>query len=314
MDYPIKVVCGNSNPMLTAEICEYLQIPQGKVSVTHFSDGEVGIKFNENIRGTDLFIVQSTSYPANNNLMELLLMIDAAKRASAERITAVIPYYGYGRQDRKDQPRVPISSKLVANLITSAGADRVLAMDLHADQIQGFFDIPVDHLYAAPVIIDYIREKYPNSKELMIISPDAGGVDRARSFAKRLRCGLAIIDKRRPRANVAEIMNIIGDVEGHHCIIVDDIIDTAGTVCKAAAAIKERGALSVSASITHAVLSGEAIPRIMDSPLDEVIVSNSIPLRGKQDFPKAKVLSVARLLAEAIHRIHTNSSVSSLFI
>ncbi|MEW5692794.1 MAG: ribose-phosphate pyrophosphokinase [Candidatus Hydrogenedentota bacterium] len=312
-DRPLKIFSGNSNPVLSQEICDYLKIPYGDVVVTQFSDGEISVKYNENIRGADVFIVQPTCYPANRNIMELLLMVDAAKRASAERITAVVPYFGYARQDRKDQPRVPISSKLIANLIVAAGTDRVLAMDLHADQIQGFFDIPVDHLYAAPVIIEYIKTNY-NVDEVVIISPDAGGVERARAIASRLGCTLAIIDKRRPRANVSEVMNVIGEIEGYINILIDDIIDTAGTIAKSAFVLKERGAKKIIAACTHPVLSGNAIDKIEESPIEELIVTNTIPLTNKKLSKKITALSVASLLGEAIIRIHNNSSVSSLFI
>ncbi len=310
----IKLLTGNSNRSLAEEISSILQEPLTDTTVTTFSDGEIMIQINENVRGADAFVIQSTCTPVNSNIMELLLIIDALKRASASRITAVIPYYGYGRQDRKVQPRVPISSKLVADLIETAGADRVLTMDLHAGQIQGFFDIPVDHLYAMPVLLDYIRANYHNG-DLVIVSPDAGGVERARAFAKRLGCSLAIIDKRRERANVSQVMNVIGDVKGKATLVLDDMIDTAGTTVKAADVLMEKGALSVSAACTHAVLSGPALERINESPLKEVIVTNTIPLDSKKEkCSKLKVLSIAKLFAESIKRIHEESSISSLFV
>jgi ribose-phosphate pyrophosphokinase len=307
----LKVFTGNANPALAQEICKYLKVSPGKAEVGHFSDGELQIRILENVRGDDAFIVQPTSPPVNNNVMELLIMIDALARASARRITAVLPYYGYGRQDRKAEPRVPISAKLIANLITAAGATRVLAMDLHAGQIQGFFDIPVDHLYAMPVFLDYIRKK--KLKDLVVVSPDAGGVERARAFAKRLDADLAIVDKRRPHPNVANVMNVIGDVKGRTAILLDDIVDTAGTLCEDAEALKEFGAKRVLAACSHGVLSGSALDRIQASPIEELMISNSIPLNGKQTN-KVTVLSVAPLLAEAIKRIHEDQSVSQLFV
>jgi ribose-phosphate pyrophosphokinase len=310
----IKLVAGNSNRLLAEEIARNLNEPLTDTIVSKFSDGEIMIQINENIRGADTFVIQSTCEPVNRNIMELLLIIDALKRASARRITAVIPYYGYGRQDRKVQPRVPISSKLVANLIVTAGADRVLTMDLHAGQIQGFFDIPVDHLYAKPVLLKYIQKHYSN-KDLVIVSPDAGGVERARSFAKKLGSSLAIIDKRRERANVSEVMNVIGDIAGRDAMIFDDMIDTAGTTTQAAAVLKEKGAEKVSAVCTHAVLSGPAIERINDSELEEVIVTNTLPLDNKTErCSKITVLSTAEIFAEAIKRIHEETSISSLFV
>lgn len=308
----IKVISGSSNVTLAQDVVDYLGIAVCDASVTTFSDGEIMVQINENVRGTDAFVIQSTCPPVNDNIMKLLLIIDALKRASAARITAVIPYYGYARQDRKVQPRVPISSKLVADLITVAGANRVLSVDLHAGQIQGFFNIPVDHLYASPVLADYVKSR--NFKDLVIVSPDAGGVERARSFAKRLQCSLAIIDKRRERANVSQVMNVIGDVNGKDTLILDDMIDTAGTTTQAAAALKEQGANRVYAASTHAVLSGPAIERINKSVLEEVIVINTIPLDAKKEqCKKLTVLSIAPLLAEAIKRIHEESSISSLF-
>jgi ribose-phosphate pyrophosphokinase len=307
----LKIFTGNANPALAEEICKCLKVPLGKAEVGHFSDGELQIKILENVRGDDTYVVQPTSPPVNESVMELLIMVDALARASARRITVVIPYYGYGRQDRKSEPRVPISAKLVANLITAAGADRVLAMDLHAGQIQGFFDIPVDHLYAMPVFLDYIRQK--KLTDLVIVSPDAGGVERARAFAKRLNADLAIVDKRRPRPNQASVMNVIGDVEGKTAILLDDMVDTAGTLTEDAKALKRFGAKHVYAACSHGVLSGPAIKRIQASPIEELMISNSIPLNGRK-VKKVHVLSVAPLLAEAIKRIHEDQSVSQLFV
>jgi len=309
---PLKVFSGRSHPVLVQEICERLGIECGRVSLYSFSDGENYVQIDENVRGADVFVIQPTSPPVNDNLMELLIMLDAFKRSSAHRITAVIPYYGYARQDRKDKPRVPITSKLVADLISTAGADRVLTIDLHASQIQGFFDVPVDHLFAAPVIVRYLREL--NLSDLTIVSPDAGGVERARAYAKRLGATLAIIDKRRVAANQTEVMNIIGDVDGRNVFVVDDIIDTGGTLIHSTEALFAKGARSVSASCTHAVLSGPAVQRINESRLDMVVTTNSMPTLDKeQDCPKLKALSIAELLAEAIRRIHDEDSVSSLF-
>ena len=307
----LKIFTGNANPALAEEICRCLKVPLGKAEVGRFSDGELQVKILENVRGDDTYVVQPTSPPVNENVMELLIMVDALARASARRITAVIPYYGYGRQDRKSEPRVPISAKLVANLITAAGADRVLSMDLHAGQIQGFFDIPVDHLYAMPVFLDYIRMK--KIKDLVVVSPDAGGVERARAFAKRLVADLAIVDKRRPRPNEAETMNVIGDVKGRTAILLDDIVDTAGTLVADAKALKKFGATRILAACSHGVLSGPAIKRVQNSPIEELMISNSIPLNGKR-VRKVTVLSVAPLLAEAIKRIHEDQSVSQLFV
>ncbi|MFZ3123470.1 MAG: ribose-phosphate pyrophosphokinase [Thermodesulfovibrionales bacterium] len=313
MPNSIKLLTGNSNRKLANEVAEYLGIPVCDTLITTFSDGEIMVQINENVRGSDIFAIQSTCTPVNDNIVELLLLIDALKRASAGRITAVIPYYGYGRQDRKVQPRVPISSKLVADLITVAGANRVLTVDLHAGQIQGFFNIPVDHLYASPVILDYIKKC--NIKDIVIVSPDAGGVERARAFAKRLSASLAIIDKRRERENESQVMNVIGDVRGGNTIILDDMIDTAGTITQAASALKEKGAKKVLAACTHAVLSGPAIDRINNSVIEELIVTNTIQLDSKQEkCKKLTVLSIAPLLAEAIKRIHEESSISSLFV
>lgn len=309
----LKIFSGNSNAALSQEITSYFDIELGKANVTTFSDGEIMVEIQENVRGMDVFIVQSTCDPVNKHLMELLIIIDALKRASAERITAAIPYYGYARQDRKVAPRVPITAKLVADLLTTAGADRILTMDLHAGQIQGFFNIPVDNLFASPIMLKYIREKY-DGNNLVIVSPDAGGVERARNMAKTLGAGLAIIDKRRLRANEAEIMNIIGDIDGKHALILDDMVDTAGTLTKAADALCSRGAASIAACCTHPVLSGAAIDKIKASCLEELIVANTIPLTTRaQSLPKIKVLSIAGLFAEAIKRIHNNDSVSSLF-
>jgi ribose-phosphate pyrophosphokinase len=309
----LKIFSGNANPALAQEICSHLSVPLAKASVKTFSDGEIMVEINENVRGRDVFVVQPTCQPANENLIELLVMIDALKRASADRITAVIPYFGYARQDRKVAPRTPITSKLVADLITTAGAQRVLCVDLHAGQIQGFFNIPVDHLYAAPVVLEDIKSRF--SEELVVVSPDAGGTERARAFAKRLNAGLAIIDKRRSAANVSEVMHIIGDVDGQTCIIVDDMIDTAGTLCQAAAALKAHGAGDVYATATHAVLSGPALDRINESSLKEVLVCNTIPVEKKAETcSRLRIVSVADLLAEAIRRIHGDESVSSLFV
>ncbi|BCR05923.1 ribose-phosphate pyrophosphokinase [Desulfuromonas versatilis] len=308
-----KIFAGTSNTALAREICGHLAVPLGSAKVKTFSDGEIMVEIGENVRGRDVYIIQSTCAPSNNNLMELLVMTDALKRASAASVTAVIPYFGYARQDRKVAPRTPITSKLVADLISVAGMDRVVTMDLHAGQIQGFFDIPVDHLYAAPVMLADITERFKD--RLVVVSPDAGGTERARAFAKRLDAGLAIIDKRRSGPNVSEVMHIIGDVAGETCIIVDDMIDTAGTLCQAAGALKEKGAKRVFACATHAVLSGPALERITQSCLEEVVITNTIPVGDKAALcPKLRVLSVAELLAEAIRRIHGDESVSSLFV
>ncbi len=314
-DNQLKIFCGNANAALAEEICQNLKIPLGKALVGRFPDGEAEIKIEENVRGADCFIVQATCYPANDNLMELLLLIDALRRASAERITAVLPYYGYGRQDRKAEPRVPISAKLTANIIQAAGADRALTMDLHAGQIQGFFDIPVDHLYANPVIIEYFKNKdfVKNKEELVVLSPDAGGVERARAFAKRLGADLAIIDKRRISPNEAAVMNIVGEVKNKNVIIIDDIIDTAGTLCKASDALIEHGAQKIYAACAHAILAGPAMERLNKSKISELVVTNSIPLRISKP-PYITVLSIAGLLSEAIKRIHEGSSVSELFV
>ncbi|MBW1982334.1 MAG: ribose-phosphate pyrophosphokinase [Deltaproteobacteria bacterium] len=309
----LKLFSGNSNPKLAEEVCNYLQIPLGKAEVSTFSDGEILVEIGENVRGRDVFVIQGTSAPVNHNIMELLVMIDALKRASAWRITAVLPYYGYARQDRKVAPRVPISAKLVADLITVAGGHRVISVDLHANQIQGFFDIPVDNLFAAPVLLEYIRSHFRN--DLVIVSPDAGGVERARAFAKRLDASLAIIDKRRDKDGQVKAMHTIGEVEGRQTIILDDMVDTASTLVTAAQALAENGASSINACCTHPVLSGPAIERIENSPIENLIVSNSIPLRPEaKNCKKIKVLSIARLLGEAIKRTHLNDSVSSLFV
>jgi ribose-phosphate pyrophosphokinase len=309
----LKIFSGSAHPQLTRDIADFLGIPLGQARLRRFPDSECSFQIDENIRGADVFIIQPTSNPVDQHLMELLVMIDAFRRSSAARITAVVPYYGYARQDRKDKPRVPISAKLVANLLSAAGTNRVLTMDLHKAQIQGFFDIPVDHLFAAPVIIEYCsRLEYP---DLTIVSPDAGGAERARAYAKRLDAELAIVDKRRTEDGTAEVMNVIGDVRGRTCILQDDIIDTAGTIVKAAGALKEAGAARVLACAVHGVLSGPAIERIDKSPIDELIVTNSVPLRGEgQNCKKIRVLSVARLLGQAIRNIHEETSVSSLFV
>ena len=312
MSYELLLISGNSNRPLAEEIAKYLNQRLADVVIKKFSDGEISVKINENIRGKDVFIIQPTSAPANDHIMELLLTIDAVRRASAKRITAVIPYYGYGRQDRKPEPRVPISARLVADIIQVTGLDRVLTVDLHADQIQGFFHIPVDNLYAAPIFIQYLKETH--FSEPVVVSPDSGGVERARYLARHINAGLAIIDKRRPQANVAEIMNVIGDVEGKECILYDDMIDTAGTITKAAKALKDNGAKRVIACATHPVLSGPAIQRIEESVLDEVIFSNTIHLSEEKRIRKIKILSIAKLIGEAIRRIHNEESVSSLFL
>jgi ribose-phosphate pyrophosphokinase len=309
----IRVFSGNANIALATKICHHLGVSLGKANVTTFSDGETRVEINENVRGMDVFIIQSTCPPVNVTCMELLIMIDAMKRASADRITAVIPYYGYGRQDRKVAPRAPITAKLLADLITAAGANRVLSMDLHAGQIQGFFNIPVDNLFATPVLFDYMKKNYIDGT--VVVSPDTGGVERARAFGKRLGASLAIIDKRREGPNEAEVMNIIGNVKGKRIIILDDMIDTAGTVVQAAKAMREAGALEVSICCTHPVLSGSALERIEGSEIKEVIVTDTIPLSDRaKTCKKIKVLSVSGILGEAVRRIYYNDSVSSLFI
>jgi len=309
----MAVFSGNANRPLTEEICAYLGMPVGAMDLNSFSDGEIYCQIMENVRGSDVFFVQPTCTPVNKNLVEILIAIDAFKRSSARRITAVIPYYGYARQDRKDKPRVPISSKLVADLLTAAGAHRVLSVDLHAGQIQGFFNIPVDHLYAAPVLIKYLKDL--NVPDLVIVSPDAGGVERARAFAKLLQVGLAIVDKRRVGPNVAEVLHLIGDVKGKNVIICDDIIDTAGTLVNTVMALKEKGAEKVFACATHGVLSGPAIDRLRGAPLEKIIVTNTIPMNeSKKQLPNMIVLSVAGLLGEAIKSVHEETSVSNLFV
>jgi ribose-phosphate pyrophosphokinase len=320
----LKIFAGNSNLPLAQEICDYLGVPMGAADVRTFSDGEIAVEITENVRGGDVFVVQSICTPGNDNLMELLLMLDAFKRASANRITAVIPYYGYARQDRKVAPRVPISAKLIADLVTTAGASRVLTAELHAGQIQGFFNIPVDNLFSAPVLLPYLRSRI-GREEVSVVSPDAGGVERARAFAKRLGASLAIIDKRRARTEEVKIpgkanldvaeMHIIGEVEGRVTILVDDMVDTAGTLTTAAAALQEAGAQAVFACCTHPVLSGPAITRLRESVMEELVVTNSIPLRPEaQTLDKIRVLSIAHLMGEAIRRIHNEESISSLFV
>jgi ribose-phosphate pyrophosphokinase len=310
---PLKLFSGNAHPALAKEIAKELGTTVGDASVGRFPDGEVEVKIAENVRGADCFIIQPTSYPANDNLMELLLMVDALRRASAWRITAVLPYFGYGRQDRKAEPRVPISAKLVSNIIRASGVDRVLTMDLHAGQIQGFFDIPVDHLYANPVLVGYFQKKKIPSETLVVVSPDAGGVERARAFAKRLESGLAIIDKRRISPREANVMHVVGDVKGKVALIIDDLVDTGGTLVKAAQALVDAGATRVLAAAAHGVLAGPAIDRLNASPVEELVITNSIPLNQK-DARKIRVLSVAPLLAEAIQRIHVERSISELFV
>jgi ribose-phosphate pyrophosphokinase len=307
----IKVFTGNANPGLAREIAEYIEIPLGDVKVKRFSDGEIAIAIDESVRGADVFIIQPTCYPVNDNLMELLILIDGMRRASARRITAVIPYYGYARQERKARARDPISAKLVANLITAAGARRVVAMDLHAGAIQGFFDIPVDHLVVVPILAEYFQQK--GLKDLVVVSPDIGGVTRARDLGERLQAQIAIIDKRRPAPNVSEIMHIIGDVKGKSVIMIDDIIDTAGTIVGATFELMERGAREVYTCCTHPVLSGPAIQRLAETPVKELVVTNTIPIPQEKVSPQIKILSVAPLLGEAIIRIHKDMSVSKLF-
>ena len=311
-----KVFSGNAHPALAEEICRTLGCDLGNASTERFSDGELNYKISENVRGSDIFIIQPTCPPTNENLMELLIMLDTFRRASAERVTAVIPYFGYARSDKKDRPRVPITAKLVANLLTTAGADRIVTIDLHASQIQGFFDIPVDHLFAAPVIVDYFRENPIDN--LMVVAPDTGGAERARAYAKRLDAGLALCDKRREKANVAEVMNVVGDVAGKNCLIIDDMCDTGGTICKVADALYKAGANDIFACFSHAVLSGDAVEKLQKSHIKKIIVTNTIPLCEKGriliDNDRIEVLSVANLLAKAIKSIHDETSVSSLFI
>ena len=313
MSNALKLFSGSANTELAREMCEYLSCELGKSLLTRFSDGEIYFQIDENVRGADVFIVQPSCTPVDSNLMELFLMIDAFKRASARRITAVMPYFGYARQDRKDKPRVPISSKVVSDLLVASGTHRLLAMDLHAPQIQGFFSIPVDHLFAAPVLVEYFQKLA--LPKLTVVSPDAGGVERARAFAKRLKAELAMVNKRRLEANVAQVMNVIGDVEGQTCLVVDDMIDTAGTLVKTVEALKEKGAVKVYATATHGVLSGPAVDRIEESQLEELVLTNTIPLTAeKRKCKKIRTLSVGKLLAEAVQSIHDETSVSALFI
>jgi len=308
----LRIFTGNSNPELVQRISEHLRTPIGRSVVKNFSDGEINVEIDESVRGMDVLVIQSICNPVNNNLMELLIMIDALKRASAERITAVLPYYGYARQDRKVSPRAPISAKLIADLITTAGASRILTVDLHAGQIQGFFNIPVDHLFAAPVLLEYLKKL---KNDIVIVSPDAGGVERARAYAKRLNTSLAIIDKRRESPNVSQVMNIIGDVSGMVAVLVDDMVDTGGTLARGAYALMEKGAQAVYACWTHPVLSGRSIEVLRESPIEEVIVTDTIPLRDEAKLcSKIKVLSISGLLADAIRRIYENESVSCLFV
>jgi len=308
----LLIFSGNSNKKLALDICKFLKVKLAEASIDTFSDGEIRVKISENVRGHDVFVVQSTSCPSNDNLMELLIMIDALKRASAQRITAVLPYFGYARQDRKDQPRVPITAKLVANLLTVAGADRVLTIDLHAGQIQGFFDIPLDHLFAFTIMTEYIK-KLKLDPKLVIVSPDVGGIKTARAYAKRLNCDLAIVDKRRVDDKVAEAMHIMGEVKGKNAVIVDDMVATAGSLVEAAAAIKKAGALSVYAAITHPVLCGPALERLKKSALKQLIITDTIQVGKEKSLPIMKVLSVATVLGEAIKRIHCEESISVLF-
>ena len=313
VDDRFKIFCGTANEALTDEVCAFLGMSRGQALVTRFADGECYVQIQENVRGADVFVIQPTCRPVDMHLMELLMMIDALKRASARRITAVIPYFGYARQDRKDKPRVPISSKLVADLLTTAGADRALVVDLHAPQLQGFFNIPVDHLFASPVLVDYFRKL--NLPDLTVVSPDAGGVERARFFAKKMDAALAIVDKRRVEMNVAEVMHVIGDVENRTCLIIDDLIDTAGTLVKVAQALKANGASTVYACCSHPVLSGPAAENLLNSPISEVVVTNTIPLNeAARKLSKIKVLSIAGLIGRAIQSIHEETSVSRLFM
>jgi ribose-phosphate pyrophosphokinase len=313
MSNELKIFTGTANTALANEICEYLKVELGQSSMTRFSDGEIYFQILENVRGADVFIVQPTCPPVDSNLIELFLMIDAFRRASAKRITAVIPYFGYARQDRKDKPRVPISSKVVSDLLVTAGVDRLLTMDLHAPQIQGFFNVPVDHLFAAPVLVEYFQKL--NLPNLTVVSPDAGGVERARAFAKRLKAELAMVNKRRVEANVAQVMNVIGDVKGRTCLVADDMIDTAGTLVKTVEELLEHGATKVYAGGTHPVLSGPAVERIENSRLEEVVITNTIPLHNDaKRSKKIRVLSVGKLLAQALQSIHEETSVSVLFI
>jgi len=308
LDTPLAIFAGRSNLALSRAIAEEYGTDLGEVTIRPFSDGELYVKYEQSIRGEDVFVIQSTP-PPGDTIMELLLLLDAAKRASAKRVTAVMPYFGYARQDRKDQPRVSIASKMIANILSKAGADRILTMDLHASQIQGFFDIPVDHLYASRLFIDHFQSQ--SIENLVVVAPDVGSLKMARSYAKQLHAELAFIDKRRPKANVAEVMNIIGEVKGKNVLLVDDLVDTAGTLTNAAAALKERGALNIIATCTHSILSGPANQRIDDSPIDELLVTDTVPLQ--KPSKKIKVLSVASIFAEAIQRIHTNDTISALF-
>lgn len=308
----LAIFSGNSNIPLAESICNNLNIPLGKIILKQFSDGEISVKIDENVRGRDVFIVQPVSYPANDNLMELILILDAVRRASARRITAVIPYYGYGRQDRKVEPRVPISARVVADLIQSMSPNRVLTMDLHADQIQGFFHIPVDHLYYSPVLIEYLKSK--NIPDLVVVSPDSGGAERARFLGKRINASLAIIDKRRQRANESEVMNVIGDIDKKNCIILDDMIDTAGTISKAAQALLDKGAKTVICCATHGVLSGDAVEKLNSVNFSEIILSDTINIPESKKINKLKKISVGKLFADAIDRIHNEESISTLFI
>ena len=307
----LRIVSGNSNPKLAQKICDHLGISLGRARIDSFSDGETLVELGESVRGTDTFVIQSLAHPVNDNLMELLVIIDALRRASARRITAVMPYYGYARQDRKNKPRVPITARLVADLLTAVGADRVLTMDLHAGQIQGFFNIPVDNLYASPILLPHLREKF---REVVIVAPDAGGVPRARAYASRLNAGLALIDKRRAEANQAEAMHLIGEVRGKTAVILDDMVDTGGTLVEAARTLLDHGASSVHACCTHAILSGPAVERLSQSPFGSVVVTDTLPKRPERgNIPNLKVLSSARLFAEAIKSIHNEDSISLLF-
>ncbi|MGB9073886.1 MAG: ribose-phosphate pyrophosphokinase [Terriglobales bacterium] len=313
VDDKFKIFCGTANEPLCDEVCQFLGLTRGQALVTRFRDGEAYVQIQENVRGADVFVMQPTCHPVDMHLMELLLMMDALKRASARRITAVIPYYGYARQDRKDRPRAPISSKLVADLLTTAGADRALVVDLHAPQLQGFFNIPVDHLFGSPVLVDYFKKL--NLPNLTVVSPDAGGVERARFFAKKMDAALAIVDKRRVEMNVAEIMHVIGDVKGRTCLIIDDLIDTAGTLVKTAQALLDSGASAVYCCCSHPVLSGSAVESIVNSPIKEVVVTNTIPLtEAAKQASKIKVLSIAGLIGRAIQSIHEETSVSRLYL
>jgi len=307
----LKVFTGNTNIKLAKDICKYLNIKLGKAQVSEFSDGEIRVKIKENVRGQDVFVIQPTSTPVNKSLMELLIIIDALKRSSADRITAVMPYYGYARQDRKDQPRVPISAKLVANLITNAGTDRVLTVDLHAGQIQGFFDIPLDNLYAVKLFVDYFKKK--KLKNLVVVSPDVGGIKMARAYSKKMKAGLSIVDKRRKNDSESEVMNILGDVKDKNVVIIDDIVATAGSLVEAAAAVKKAGARRIMAAVTHPVLCGPAITRISESYVEELVITDTIPIPSEKKINKIKIHSIAPLLGEAIRRIHSGRSVSALF-